>query len=213
MLDRFRNLIFIVLILAILGGVVLLLTNRPAPVTITILPPDPTVTAIPTATPSPVRVYVTGAVQKPLAIYELPYGSRVEAAITAAGGFTEDADRVAVNMAQLLRDGDQVHVPTIMTVRVEITATRPPDPTAENTTEAITMPDATAIGTASAQVKINSATAAELETLPGVGPVLAADIISYREKNGPFKTMDDLDKVPGIGPATIAKWAGLIIFD
>jgi competence protein ComEA len=182
------------LALVILIGVVVLLTYRPPVTTITILPPPPTRTPAPSQTPGPVRVYVTGAVVNPGTTHTLPPGSRVENAIEIAGGFSLDADIQSVNMAALLRDGDQINVASVRVSRAN--------------------PDATnVIPTNSGPIRINSATAAELERLPGVGPAIAQRIIDYRNKNGAFKTLADLDKIPGIGAARLNEWKDLIVFD
>ena len=180
---------FIIVLVALVGGAVLLLTNRPQPVQITINPPNPTATPAPTPTFAPITVYVTGAVQKPDQTITLPYRSRVQDAITAAGGTTADANLEKVNLADYLHDGDQVHVP------VKGQAVELPTPSG------------------GVVVHINTATAEELDTLPGIGPTLAADIIAYRDANGMFKSMSNLDNVPGVGPALMEQLQGLLAFD
>ncbi len=182
-------LIFAVVIVAILGGAVLLLAARPQPVQITIYPPEPTVTPEPTATPKPITVYVTGAVNQPNTLVTLAAGSRVEQAIEEAGGLTGDADLEQVNLAGILHDGDQVHVPEI------------------GVTTIIPTPSGGVV------VHINTATADELMTLPGVGPAMAERIISFREANGPFPDLLALDAVTGIGPAMLEQLDGLVAFD
>src|SRR5258708_39945192 len=107
MIERFRNVIFGGVILAIGAGIVVLMTYKPAPVTITIIPPPPSATPAPSNTPGPVTVFVTGDVVSAPANYTLPPGSRVLDAINAAGGVNSDANLSEVNMAQILRDGDQ----------------------------------------------------------------------------------------------------------
>lgn len=179
---------FLVLALAVLIGAVALWSTRPQPVEITILPPGPSATPEPSPTPGPVTVYVTGAVARPETLIGLPAGSRVDDALTAAGGTLPDADLTAVNLAALLRDGDQVHVP------------RAGEATALATPNAIFVP-------------INSATLEQLDALPGVGPELAAAIIAFREAEGPFTTLDDLDAVEGIGPRLLEDLAPLISFE
>lgn len=188
---RTTILAFFLLAFAIVGGGVLLLVTRPQPVQITINPRLPTATAEPTATPGPITVYITGAVQQPQTTLSLPFGSRVQEAVEAAGGLLDEADRDRVNMAQILRDGDQVHVPSLGGENEVIVATP----------------------NSGGMVFINRATTEELETLPGVGPALAGRIITYRDENGPFTSLDDLDNVSGIGPSLLAEMEGLISFD
>ena len=118
LLERYKYLMFLLVGAVTLAGIVMLFFNRPAPVSITVLPPEPTLpptaTAIPSATPTPgpYTVYVTGAVATPDLIMTLDFGSRVFQAIEAAGGALPQADLARVNLAQILADGDQVHVPT-----------------------------------------------------------------------------------------------------
>lgn len=118
LLDRFRLPLLLIVALATLAGVAVLLTSRPKPVTIAVLPPEPTAipspTPIPTltSTPGPYTVYVTGAVASPQAVITLSFGSRVLHALEAAGGPLASADLERVNLAGRLNDGDQVHVPT-----------------------------------------------------------------------------------------------------
>jgi competence protein ComEA len=194
MLERYRYVIFSLTILAIVSGIVALLLNRSTPVVITIIPPPPTGTPTPTNTPGPLHIYVTGAVANPLKVYELPPGSRVQDAIGAAGGPLPNADMMRVNLAQVMRDGDQIDVPTLTA----------------NTGRAGSN-DSTA--TPNGPIHINTATLEDLQRLPGVGPVLAKQIIDYRTEHGPFKSMADLDDVPGIGPAKLKEWEGKIAFD
>jgi len=193
MLERFKWVIFIGVILAIGAGIITLISYRPNPVGITIIPPPPTGTPLPTETPTPLQIYVTGAVLHPNTIQVLPRGSRVQDAVQAAGGFSPDADAAQVNPVKLLRDGDQVHVPRIG--------------------ESITLPTESAKDRKSVAVYINTADLEELMRLPGVGEAIAGEIIAYREAHGPFKSLEDLDAVPGIGPARLAQWEGLISFD
>ena len=170
---------------------IMLFMSRPEPAIITINPPLPTATNAPTATPSPILVYVTGAVQQPELTFELPFGSRVADAIAAAGGFTDQANKTLVNLAGILRDGDQVHVPAL----TDGGAVELPTPSG------------------GAKVFVNQATLEELQALPGVGPALAERIVNYREGVGRFAVLADLDNVPGIGEATLEKWRDLIVFD
>ena len=153
--------------------------------------PDPAVITIhppvPTATPAGILVYVTGAVHQPGSLHLLPFGSRVTDAISAAGGFTDLADQTFVNLARRLRDGDWIHASSVHQAGGAVSPAGP--------------------------IYINRATVAELETLPSIGPVMAQRIVMYREKMGPFTSLDDLDKVSGIGAATLAELRELVAFD
>lgn len=169
--------------LFVAGAIYLL--REPKHTTVEIVPPQPTATDLPTATPAPLEIYVTGAVQNPQSRLSLPVGSRVEDAIAAAGGVLENADLDAVNLAQRLQDGDQIFVPTL--------------PAEGETGEgnALPTPNAPRI------VNINEATLEELDTLPGIGPTTAQAIVDYRNANGPFESIDELLEVQGIGEGTL----------
>ncbi len=173
-------------------GVGLMRQTQPAP--LEIIPPAPTATAEPTATPGPIRVYVNGAVAS-AAVYTLPPGSLVEQAIAAAGGFSADANTAVVNLAQPLFDGAQVYVPTL----VELAAT----PTAV-LSQAAPGGDTAVPGSTSSPdglININQAGLAELDALPGIGPSTAEKIIAYRNSVGLFATIEEIMNVPGIGEA------------
>ena len=139
-------------------------------------------------------VHVDGEVATP-GLIELPEGSRVNDAIQAAGGFTEEARHDAVNLARILTDGEQILVPS----------TAQADNDAGTTTTASSSP-----GTTSGKVNINTADAATLDTLPGVGASTAAKIVADREANGPFKTIEELKRVSGIGDKKFAQLEGSI---
>lgn len=142
-----------------------------------------------------VVVHVAGAVQSP-GVVHLPQGSRVEDALRAAGGTTEDAELAAINLARPLADGEQIHVP----VPGEQTPTVP----APGGAEAGGGPDGVpGEGADGGTIDLNTASAAQLEELPGVGPSIAQRILEHREKNGPFASVDGLLEVSGIGPATL----------
>ena len=189
--DKVASVLSLALLIAIVFGSILLYLSRPEPTKITILPPQPTITPAPSATPAPIQVYVTGAVAEPESMVTLPYGSRVEAAIAGAGGFTESADKASLNMADFLRDGDQVHVASL------------------DEAESPALP--TPMG--GVKLRINSASFEALQTLPGVGPALAQRILDFRDARGRIQRLSDLDDVPGIGDASLQRWRDLIVFD
>ncbi len=128
-------------------------------------------------TPETVVVHVAGKVAHP-GIVELPAGSRVVDAVEAAGGADDGVDLSALNLARVLVDGEQVAVGI--------------EPVAE--------PGRTG-GAIEPVLNINTATAAELESLPGIGPVLAANIVAWRDEHGRFTVIEELQEVSGIGPA------------
>lgn len=143
---------------------------------------------LPPPTPAPIIVHVSGEVKHP-GLYALAQESRVAAAIDAAGGLTQAADEGRINLAEKLHDGDKVLIPA--------------------QGEAAAIPSNSVIqndnsGAARSNVvNINRATRSELEALPGIGPTRAADIIAYREAHGPFRSLEELLKVAGIGKATL----------
>lgn len=133
----------------------------------------------------PVVVHVAGLVQKP-GLYRLAGGARVADAITAAGGPAEGADLSALNLARILEDGEQLLVAA-------------PAPPGEVGRER-----------ADGKVDLNRADAARLDALPGIGPVLAARIVAYREQHGGFRSVRDLRRVQGIGEKLYQSLADLV---
>lgn len=169
-----------VLLLVALGGVVL---------SATLTDPGTTIDVAPSATPvlrtgAVLYVHVLGAVER-AGLYEVREGDRVIDAIAAAGGFSADADQAQLNLARILVDGEQLVVP------VQGAA-----PAAPGTTDGL--------------INLNTADAASLDTLPRVGPAMAARIIDYRDTNGPFTALDDLLAVTGIGDKTLEGLRGLV---
>jgi competence protein ComEA len=152
-------------------------------------PGDPVASgAVAEASPTgpPVIVDVTGWVHQP-GVYEFAQGDRVIDAVERAGGPRRGADLSVLNLAAPLTDGSQVIVPKQGAA----------GPAAE-------VPGATASDPSSGSlININTAGATELEALSGIGEVLAAAIVDYRTDNGPFASVDDLESVSGIGPATL----------
>jgi competence protein ComEA len=163
----------------LVGGVIMLVISPPRgkPVELQPLP-----------TPSPIIVYVAGSVVNP-GVYSLPVTSRVSDAIQAAGGLQPEADSDLLNMASSLQDGERLWIPAKVvetpvassgnTGSICVTMT-PVPPSQEH------------------PLNINTATVDQLDLLPGIGPVKAAQIIAYRSQNGPFTAIEDLQNVPGI---------------
>ena len=135
-------------------------------------------------------VDVVGAVRRP-GLYRLPHGSRIADALARAGGATRKAQLELVNVAASLADGEQVVVPRRGAVAAGATSGAAGAP-------------------ASGPVHLSTATAEELDTLPGVGPVTAQKILDYRQQHGGFSSVDELDAVPGIGPARLEQLKGLV---
>ena len=141
----------------------------------------------PTDAAATLVVDVSGAVRRP-GLEQLPPGARVADAIAAAGGATAHADVGAVNLAAPLADGLQVVVPARGAAAA---AGGAPSPTAP--------------------VDLNSATAEQLDALPGIGPTTAQKIVAYRQEHGAFRSAEELDGVPGIGAGRIAQLKGLVV--
>lgn len=149
----------------------------------------------PVEAPAAIFVHVTGCVVRP-GLCELPAESRIADAIQAAGGFTEDASEGSLNLAQVLADGEQVRVPS----RDEASAAAASSSAMGGDAGASASSNASDAG----KVNLNSADAAQLQTISGIGEAKARKIIAYREANGRFASVDDLLNVSGIGEKTLA---------
>ena len=163
-----------------------------------------------------VRVQVSGAVLEP-GIYDLPANCRVEEAIAAAGGLTENADSERVNLVRKVRDGMQIRVPVQKAARTSSTQ--------RGNSKAKYGLDESASGKSSSNkagasrnssmmqsVSINSASVSDLQQLPGIGPALAQRIVETRN-SGRFTSAEDLLRVPGIGKAKLAKLRAYVEVD
>jgi competence protein ComEA len=145
--------------------------------------------------PASVTVHVVGAVMRP-GVYTLATGSRASDAVAVAGGLLGNAEQSGINLARQLADGEQLVVP------VQGAA-----PVAGSGGSAV----GSGSGTAGGSVDLNTANATELDTLPGVGPATAAKIIADRTANGPFRTIEDLMRVPGIGATRFESLKDLVV--
>jgi competence protein ComEA len=143
-------------------------------------------------------VHVAGGVVRP-GVYHLPAGARVDDAITAAGGAVPGVDVDAVNRAAPVSDGQRVRVP------LPGEPAPPPEPA-----PAPTSASSTGMPTPAAPVNLNTATVEQLETLPGVGPAIAAAIVDQRTRSGGFRTVRDLLDVRGIGESRLAQLEPLV---
>ena len=178
---------FSVVLTLLAAGVLLLVSRSPRGVPIQLNPPP---------TPAPLVVHVAGAVAAP-GVYQLPVGSRIQDALLAAGGLLPEADDQALNLAATLKDGQMVRVP------LQSEAGSSPPVQSEGVSGGYT----------GGILNINTATAAELETLPKIGPVLAQRIIDYRQANGPFTSPEGLLEVVGIGEEIFAAIEDLVAVD
>ena len=151
---------------------------------------EPSAAAVPVT--GGIFVHILGAVQAP-GLYELREGDRAVDVVAAAGGFTDDADQSQLNLARFVTDGEQIVVPVVGAA---------PPPAAG----AVAGGGAVVAG----KVNINTADAAALETLPRVGPAMAARIIEWRDTNGRFTAVEDLMSVTGVGEKTFDSLKDLV---
>jgi competence protein ComEA len=176
------------------GAAVAATASGPAPGSVAAVGPGslgaPTVSGSTTISPpgAPMIVDVTGLVRKP-GVYEFPAGSRVIDAVERAGGAKEGADLSLLNLAAPLADGQQIVVPK--------------EGNGVPGVGASTVPGSVPSAAAGALININTASAVELEELSGIGEVLAAAVVAYRDEHGPFTSVDQLEDVSGIGPSTL----------
>lgn len=141
--------------------------------------------------PQELTIYVTGAVNKP-GLVKVPEGARAADAVNACGGLLPIADSEKINLAQTLKDGQQLTVPEKNRSNVKADQSKIDSSKAD-------------LSKAGDKVNINTADEKALDTLPGVGPAMAQRIIEYRETEGAFQSLEDIKKVRGIGEAKFAK--------
>jgi len=143
---------------------------------------------LPPPPPSPIRVHVAGAVRQP-GVVQVGADGIVADAIDAAGGALPGADLDALNLAAPVEPGQRILVPLPGTSVAS---------------------DEAGAEAAAGMLDLNTATAAELDRLPGIGPTLAGAIVQYRDQNGPFRSVEELLNVPGIGPTRFAQLRPLV---
>lgn len=177
-MKSFWQAILYIVIGLLAAGVILLVSSPPRGNPIKLMPPP---------TSLPIQVHITGEIEEP-GVYALPANSRVQDAIREAGGLTKDANEQGINLAAILIDGQQIHIPC---KTYPLNQNLNPGNSNTNGRSSIEIPY---------QININVATADILETLPGIGPVIANEIINFRQTEGEFNTIEEIQKVHGIGP-------------
>lgn len=179
-----QALIIGVLIGLIASAVLWIILSPPRGTPVTLLPPP---------TPAPFSVHVSGEVQTP-GVHQLPPGSIVDDAIRAAGGFTEEANQAAINLAAPVSAGQ----------KIVVLSSNQPSPVASKL-------DTISSGLESGgKINLNSAQLDQLTTLPGIGEGKAQEIIAYRQRTGGFTTIEEIMDVPGIGEGIFAQIKDLI---
>lgn len=170
-------------------GIVLGLLASAAILLVVTQPAGHPIEILPAPTPAPIVVDVSGEVNAP-GIYPLPQNARVADAIEAAGGLRSESDTSRINLAARVKDGDKVWVPKI------------------GDSSVVSLDSSTR--STGILININTASAKEIEALPGIGEVKAGQIVSYRDEHGLFTNIEDLMNIPGIGPELFEKIRFLI---
>lgn len=170
-------------------GIVLGLLASAAILLVVTQPTGHPIEILPAPTPAPIVVDVSGEVNAP-GIYPLPQNARVADAIEAAGGLRSESDTSRINLAARVKDGDKVWVPKI------------------GDSPVVSLDSSTR--STGILININTASAKEIEALPGIGEVKAGQIVSYRDEHGLFTNIEDIMNIPGIGPELFEKIRFLI---
>ncbi|MDC0036694.1 helix-hairpin-helix domain-containing protein [bacterium] len=192
MRDSYKNTLYSLAVLAI-GGVTYLF-RAPSETSITQLPSSSPTDITPTTTtlkPPLITVHIAGEVSNP-GVYKIPIGTRTLDALTHAGGLTKSAHLDKVNLAKKVKDGQRIFVPTL---KQKPSTLR--NLAKQHKTNALHHPQE--------RISINSATIKTLQRIPGVGPKLAAEIVTYRNLHGPFSSVKTLLNVKYIGPKMLKK--------
>ncbi|MGN2367163.1 helix-hairpin-helix domain-containing protein [Actinotignum sp. UMB0459] len=170
--------------------------------------------------PATIVAYISGEVATP-GVYSAPGGARVNDLVELAGGLTPNADGAVVNLAEPVADGSHIHIPApgeAPRARIGSGASTSPGGSGGSAGGnsggagggAAGGDKASGKAGSGALINLNTASASDLESLPGVGPATARDILTWRENNGPFTAPEDLLEVPGIGPAKFNKLSALV---
>jgi len=193
--DQERAVLIVFAAFLAIGGIFFLLAQGSASSAAS-TKPLPAITFPATPIVSPIIVVdVSGKVLKP-GVYKLPVGSRAIDALDAAGGAKSGVDVSDINLAHVLTDGEQIIVGAPKVVVVTSGKSKGKSKLANPSSNS--------------PINVNTATSAQLDSLPGIGPVMAARIIAYRQKSGLFKVLTDLRKVPGMGASKFAEIQNLI---
>ena len=202
----------VLLVISIVSGAVALLlsSNDHPPIQVMLPSSEDSATSISPSDPE-IKVYISGAVNHP-GVYQLEPGDRLVDVLEQAGGAAQGAQLDAMNLSLRVADQDHYHIPRLgevpsgATSGLTTSGTRRVLPgngyVGESAVIRTTSPDG--------RIDLNSAPAELLETLPGIGPVLAKAIIDYRESNGGFQTVEEVTNVPRIGPITYQKMRDLV---
>lgn len=159
-----------------------------------------------------IAVHVTGAVLHP-GVYVLPEGRRVVDALLRAGGPAPDGRPDLVNLAARLGDGQRVYIPSEKDARVLASGSLPQGATPWEAAGAGGAAEGLPAGGRGAKVNLNRAGVDELDALPGIGPSLARRIVDHRKAHGPFRRLEDLRQVSGIGPSKFEQLKGYVRLD